>query len=482
MASTCRAGVLPLGALRPHIACGGTDTTPPMCSHAGVGWTMSRKHNGTAHMLTVRQAASTKCLQRAFDAYLCSLPARVGDDDLKPADWAFSSNPPTVAKKIVHFAMQLYLSMTVGGPQPFRHIMPEDALQEWRWRPQVDCLSESSPSIRRRNVNRLQRWLRADVCDRTATGAAEDATRDAGANFAHSRAGARLLEIVMGNSSGQWPDSADRYWMAAKGGGGTTAGLWLAGQLVRRVWKHSMGPCTRARVDALAREPLRRLRDGWSVDGVRRLAIAVHVRRGDACERWSGRHDGDSFDKTRPCFSAAVYARAARELASRLREAGASRDHAATNHAGAPSERAADDHNRRARAPLFLLVASDSPDAADELASALPRGEFEVLRVGGPRGGAWGAVAEGTNVGRTRRQAKVEFIEARNERGLVDRAAVVASVFADVALLSQADAFVGTAASWTSRLMLLAIAGEKGAVPPFEMVDKPMRDLWFANL
>ena len=30
--------------------------------------------------------------------------------------------------------------------------------------------------------------------------------------------------------------------------------------------------------------------------------------------------------------------------------------------------------------------------------------------------------------------------------------------------------------------LLLAIIGEKGAVPPFEMVDKPLKDLWFANL
>ena len=65
------------------------------------------------------------------------------------------------------------------------------------------------------------------------------------------------------------------------------------------------------------------------------------------------------------------------------------------------------------------------------------------------------------------------------------RSAAAASALADdldalSQLLSRADAFVGTAASWTSRLVLLAIAGEIAAVPPFAMVDKPLGQLWFA--
>ena len=108
-------------------------------------------------------------------------------------------------------------------------------------------------------------------------------------------------------------------------------------------------------------------------------------------------------------------------------------------------------------------------------------GEFELLHADGPRGAAWGGAAEGINEGLGFHKASREFIEARNERGLVDRASVVSSFFADVELLSRADAFVGTAASWTSRIALLAIIGEMGSVPPFAMVDRPLGQLWFAQ-
>ena len=51
----------------------------------------------------------------------------------------------------------------------------------------------------------------------------------------------------------------------------------------------------------------------------------------------------------------------------------------------------------------------------------------------------------------------------------------------DLRLLSASHGFVGTAASWTSRLALLAITGERGALPPFVMLDRPLGQLWFAG-
>ena len=80
-------------------------------------------------------------------------------------------------------------------------------------------------------------------------------------------------------------------------------------------------------------------------------------------------------------------------------------------------------------------------------------------------GGEISASVEETNrvraaLGLKREAALEHFIERRNGRGLVDRRAVFASLFADLHLLRAADAFVGTAASWTSRLALLAISGE----------------------
>ena len=68
------------------------------------------------------------------------------------------------------------------------------------------------------------------------------------------------------------------------------------------------------------------------------------------------------------------------------------------------------------------------------------------------------------------------------ERGLPAPAirAVAENALANLFVASRADAFVGTAASWTSRIALLAIIGESGSVPPFAMVDRPLKQVWFA--
>ena len=114
--------------------------------------------------------------------------------------------------------------------------------------------------------------------------------------------------------------------------------------------------------------------------------------------------------------------------------------------------------------------------------SAIARaaGGHAVVALEIPRGAGWGGAAEGDADGLPRDKALAHFIETRNEKGLIDRRRLFGALFADLQLLSRADAFVGTAASWTSRLVLLAIAGEIAAVPPFAMVDKPLGQLWFA--
>ena len=84
------------------------------------------------------------------------------------------------------------------------------------------------------------------------------------------------------------------------------------------------------------------------------------------------------------------------------------------------------------------------------------------------------------NIPNAWRPPLAHFIERRNAQGLVDRRRVFASLLADLQLLRDADAFVGTAASWTSRLALLAIVGQTGGLPPFELLDKPLGQLWFA--
>ena len=404
----------------------------------------------------------------AWDAYICSLPARVGEEgELRPADWAFGAQPPSPGKQLAHHALQLYLSST-RTHQPYRHVLPPAFLREWRWRPP----GSSCPAAAAASAATDEAWLRADVCAAHATNSAAAAAAALGADrFKQVHSVARLLDVARGNASGGWSHSADPLWMATSGGGRTSAGLWIAAQLIRRV-RHAIGPCTRPLVESLLSEASGRMRAAAAAEtGAPRLAIGVQVRRGDACERWAEQAEeteGSGSRGGRPCFRAVAYVRAARYLVAALGE----REMARSGIRRRRRETAVRSPSR----PPWLLVATDSPVVISELRAAIRPGEFEVLHTGGPRGAGWGGATEKSNGGQT----KDDFIEARNDRGLVQRAPLVASLFADLELLSRADAFVGTASSWTSRVALLAIMGERGVLPPFVMVDRPLRQLWFA--
>lgn len=449
--------------LRPVLHCSDSGAAPPTCT--GPAWTTTLLYEGSSSGGGRQRSAA--CAQRAFDQYLCRLPAqgeRAGE--LRPADWAFGAEPPTIGKFVARVAMQLYLGVAAASPA-FRPTLRGETLRQWSWRPPLSACPPHARDNSSALENAAGAWMLADVCDVAVTArrratpparveAAAAASRAAvGDGAPTSRTMARLLEIVRGNSSGRWPRThTDLMWMATAGGGVTSAGLWVAGQTMRHA-RSAMGPCTRALVDALLAQPravLQRAR--------RRCRIGLHIRRGDACERWTSRRADDETSKRRPCFHTATYLEAARALAAVL-----ARETPATP--ATPS-------------PPLLLLATDSPNVLEELRALLRPGEFEVVAAPAARGVGWGGVPEATPSGRTHEAAAEDFIEARNARGLVDRAAALASFFADLELLSAADALVGTAASWTSRAALLAIVGERGVVPPFAMVDRPLKQLWFS--
>jgi hypothetical protein len=66
-----------------------------------------------------------------------------------------------------------------------------------------------------------------------------------------------------------------------------------------------------------------------------------------------------------------------------------------------------------------------------------------------------------------------EFIESRGKAQNFDHTSAFGSLMAELRLLSDADAFVGTAKSWVSRLVFLMISGRKSAIPPFIWLDQP---------
>jgi hypothetical protein len=310
-------------------------------------------------------------------------------------------------------------------------------------------------------------WVLADMCSVPA-GKRMNVRETVAPALASVRAGQRLLGLVRGNSSGARSARANPWWVATATGGVTSAGLWLASEAVLHA-RNAIGNCTARLVGKALKDASRGNR--WAPASTEstesgRYDIGVQIRRGDACERWA-RHVGDGAAKVRrPCFEAGMYLNEARHLVRVL-------DIQRWGESGSPSTRRAVVHR--------LLVATDSPTAAAELLRLVPKGEFEVVQASSPRGAEWGGVHEATGGGHGARSThEVNFIEARNDRHLVKRETVIGSLHADLELLSLSDAFVGTAASWTSRLALLAIVAEQGKVPPFALLDQPLRQIWFA--
>ena len=200
----------------------------------------------------------------------------------------------------------------------------------------------------------------------------------------------------------------------------------------------------------------------------------MHIRRGDARERWAEGGDGRNEGVGRPCYSAAVYWAQAADIVARLLALPQSRRRQGEHAAGIS---------------LRLLVATDSAAALTELRDAIVRD--------GPPGGVAHVVvehlaldrdsvggADGANVGKRNRNevgrggAAARYIEERRAAGEVPLELALGSLLADLELLSRADAFVGTSASWVSRLALLAIIGEQAAIPPFALLDAPFLCVW----
>ena len=127
--------------LRSALNCGDSATAPPTCS--GPAWTTSLQHDGWPFGSGRRRGVA--CAQHAFEQYLCQLPGQGGrSGELRPADWAFGAEPPTVGKFVARVAMQLYLGAAAASPA-FRPLLPREALRQWSWRPP---LSSCPPHVR----------------------------------------------------------------------------------------------------------------------------------------------------------------------------------------------------------------------------------------------------------------------------------------------------------------------------------------------
>ena len=374
------------------------------------------------------------CARATFDSFVCELPHYNGTP-IQPPDWLLGKPPATVGKFVAHWALSLSLSSSAPG-QWQRYLLPASSIDSWPWLPPQSSCRAAGGGV-------SKEWTRADACQ------ASDERAPTSSSFAAIHRTSAWEELTRLASSNSTSSGKVQWYKAASEGGKTEAGLWWAAQHVRLV-RSAFGPCTRSAVNALRVESVGRRAVREST---RSPAVAIHIRRGDSCERWG--EPGDASTSPRPCFATAHYVAAARRLLKVL-----------------PGRA-----DGQSAGPARLLVASDSAEALREVATAAP--EMAVFHVAAPRGEAWGAASEGATLGlSTPGERKTHFIEERNARGLVDRARVVASFYADLDLLASADAFVGTSASWVSRLALLAIAGESGMAPPHEFLDGPLGSVW----
>lgn len=460
----------------------------------GVPWTHSLQYvpprNASA---AFKRDAS--CAQAAFEEYMCSLPtasedalpsAMGGVDSLRFGD--FGDAPPTIAKFLARTALLLYVSSTAERA-PFRYVMPFTRLTSWEWRPDGSGRSSCSQSTN------AEAWFYADVCTRYSR--AVTLTPAVRTVMAHIAQAARGVPETIQRLQPDSPWVKRSSSVATQGihelllGGRTHAGAWWAGQCMRLVLS-SAGPCgvqLRRQFGSLVNiQPTPRpLLTSWaklgSVAGpaIRVAAptlmsttcnsstkIAVHIRRGDACMRWAERGDGRIDPEGdcgrpigRPCYTAEDYVAAANDVLRAV-------------------HRIPETPQRSRRSCASLLLASDSSEAINDVQRiAFRAGYGRIYFVRTNRGQAWGGASELASLNVDAPSAENNFIEIRRRRGLVNTTATLGSALADIDLLAGAHAFVGTSASWQSRLFLLAIAGRTGALPPFVMVDRPHYELWY---
>lgn len=214
------------------------------------------------------------------------------------------------------------------------------------------------------------------------------------------------------------------------------AAMWRAGQFVR-MRRDALGPCGRAAVQTL--KPRRRAADRV-FHGTHCWIVAVHIRRGDACKRFIG---DDRYPEGRVCYPTRLYFRAIELLRARY------------------------DVTRSHR--WCIHVATDSPTVIDEFAAF--DGSVDVVYVDFNRIDVGGA--ENLTLGLTPEQAETLHIENRAQ---VNRSLAFASLYADLELLSHAHFVVGTPTSAITRLILFAVIGRQGFIPPYVFISASEKD------
>ena len=349
-------------------------------------------------------------LESLVQQWLCSLEA-------KPADLGGVTIGKTIGNRVlVMFAETV---MTDSNSQK-RAVYALDALKQWEWLPPHNASSEEEKS------DVADSWIALDEC--------RSITEQAGRAALHRDEGA-LVQALLDHT---------RRALSTSPMGTSESQVWLLGQMTLHALQN-FGQRTRAELDKTLRPLLiRKVKNGTAPT----FSIAVHIRRGDACERWTSRAGDHSRaieyeSGGRPCYATRLYVKAVQKIQEHYN-----------------------------LTTVEVRVGTDSQYAAKNfitrLVSVIPNAHAVVIHYD-----RFEISGDSHNERPGPGSVPPLFIEVRNAQGVIDRRKALLSFIGEVLLLSESDAFVGTPSSVASKLIFLAIVGRLGSIPPFELLDAP---------
>ena len=335
-----------------------------------------------------------------FKAYICSLKKSPDDPMLDPF-----ADRTTVGKTyrswvnlLIEFA---FWPDAVETARPTRYVMNATRIADWHWLNQKNQPNDECRASRG--------YLNADVC-------AKEPPQP-------------WLRIRLSKAFGAKQDGESLLFM------------WFLS--ARMVFENALKPCFH---ELLSNEIERSMHvyPRYERKPTFRNAIAMHIRRGDACERWSST-PGD-LAKPRPCYTTDLYFKAAVTMKNAY---GSDQILLATEDEGtiAEAKEFCDKHGFR----LYYLKYNRKPfDVKDEIAKQ----------------------REKVEAGEVTPEIEKLFIEEK-DMSASDQRSVTLSLFADIKFLSNANMLIGTSTSWVSRILWMVIGGTHEQIPPFTFIDSP---------
>lgn len=327
------------------------------------------------------------------------------------------------------FAKQLHGGMAEELAKPYFPVLSKEALLSYKWLP-IRSLATNDA------LETLLQALKLDMGFAKEISSCVGNESDPLLWFSQSTEGAesgRSLEKKLPNQlSGKLSSEyLIQFWMYA----------------ARFLLEEQLGSCMNLLVSKTLQRATRSSLRAGSVPQNESRYIAMHIRRGDSCERVT--HDiGDAdLAKGRPCYSTKLYFQKASEMRRRL-------------HGSQSDQR-----------PFTVLLITDSEEAIVEAKSLSVETGFQLQYLGFSR--TVFSIPTGSKA--ATEPVSNHFIEVKETTAL-EKLHILVTFFVELSFAAQAEMVVGTSLSWVTRLLFLAIGGKQEQIPPFSFIDAPFVD------